>query len=92
MPVAVNLLRVVLVREFQVRGLRLLRQPPVECLFAFICSANNNIGRITSMLHSLRRLCGPLVAEVDGVKYHGFPTVDALAGLEESTLRDLAFG
>ena len=35
-------------------GLRILRQDPVECLFSFLCSSNNHISRITSMLKALR--------------------------------------
>eukprot|EP00736_Rhodelphis_marinus_P014380 Rmarinus@m.14693 len=34
-------------------GARMLRQDPVECLFSFICSANNNIKRITKMVNFL---------------------------------------
>ena len=34
-------------------GLRVLRQNPVECLFSFICSSNNNIARITLMIDRL---------------------------------------
>lgn len=32
-----------------VLGCRMLQQPPVECLFSFICSSNNNIARITKV-------------------------------------------
>lgn len=39
-------------------GMRILRQPPVECLFSFICSSNNNISRITQMLEKLRQRYG----------------------------------
>ena len=39
-------------------GMRVLRQDPVECLFSFICSSNNNIGRIGGMLQALRRQFG----------------------------------
>lgn len=39
-------------------GLRIIRQDPVECLFSFICSSNNNIPRITKMLSSFREAYG----------------------------------
>ena len=46
-------------------GLRLIRQNPLECLISFICSSNNNIGRITSMLQNLRQKYGTHLTDVD---------------------------
>eukprot|EP00904_Undaria_pinnatifida_P007206 jgi/Undpi1/3615/HiC_scaffold_16.g06986.m1 len=45
-------------------GVRVVRQDPVECIFSFICSSNNNIPRITSMLGNLRRTYGELLLSV----------------------------
>ena len=46
-------------------GMRILRQPPVECLFSFICSSNNNISRITQMLDKLRQKYGKRIDVYD---------------------------
>ena len=48
-------------------GMRLLRQDPTECLFSFLCSSNNNIGRITKMLTALRSQYGRLIAQHEGM-------------------------
>lgn len=77
----------------QFEGIRILRQEPVECLFAFICSSNNNIPRITSMVEKLASHYGELITEVDGIPYYSFPAVSALAGPGvEEKLRGLGFG
>jgi N-glycosylase/DNA lyase len=77
-------------------GIRMLRQDPVECLFSFICSSNNNISRITSMVDKLAKHYGRkiLVSNcVDGEEFYTFPKVEALAaeGVEDN-LRKLGFG
>lgn len=73
-------------------GLRVLRQEPVECLFSFLCSSNNNISRITQMLDALRRNHGDLLWESNGRSYYTFPKLENLAAIEEQKLRDLGFG
>ncbi|XP_044520587.1 N-glycosylase/DNA lyase isoform X3 [Gracilinanus agilis] len=60
-------------------GIRLLRQDPVECLFSFICSSNNHISRITGMVQRLCQHLGPPLGQLDGISYHGFPSLQALA-------------
>ncbi|XP_072015380.1 N-glycosylase/DNA lyase-like [Amphiura filiformis] len=74
-------------------GVRMLRQDPTENLFAFICSSNNNISRITSMVEKLCLHYGDKVATIDGEDWYGFPPAAALASDSvEQKLRDLGFG
>lgn len=76
-------------------GVRMLRQDPVENLFSFICSANNNIKRISGMVENLCSYYGEVVATVGDEKYHAFPSIDHLAAKDidiESHLRKLGFG
>ncbi|XP_074655412.1 N-glycosylase/DNA lyase-like [Tubulanus polymorphus] len=74
-------------------GVRILRQDPIENLFSFICSSNNHINRIGSMVDKLCVNYGEFVAVVDGVDYYNFPRVDKLAGDRvEDDLRRLGFG
>ncbi|KAL8334723.1 hypothetical protein RB598_009127 [Gaeumannomyces tritici] len=75
-------------------GVRILNQDAWETLVAFICSANNNIARISQMTH---KLCdhygGEPIATVAGHVFHDFPAPSALAadGVEQN-LRLLGFG
>lgn len=85
-------------------GHRLVRQDPVECLFAFICSSNNNIQRIQQLVDKLRVTYGTHLlrpADVHGndddrdttLSYYAFPTAETLAAsCEEAALRALGFG
>jgi N-glycosylase/DNA lyase len=87
-------------------GMRILRQEPVECLFSFICSSNNNIGRIGGMLQALRRTYGtpltvgaavgtdeqPPVGHGDAREFYTFPTAERLAAASEADLRGLGLG
>jgi len=79
-------------RKDRFKGLRLLRQDPVECTFSFICSQNNNIARITKMVDSMCLKYGEKILEHDGEEYYSFPTIERIAEVEEDELRDLGFG
>lgn len=74
-------------------GIRMLRQHPVENLFSFICSSNNHISRISSMVEKLCEHYGDFVTKVDEQPYFSFPSISALAGKGvEEKLRQLGFG
>lgn len=76
-------------------GIRILRQDPWETLVSFICSSNNNIPRITKMVHALCRHYSPALLHLPGdpQPYHPFPPPAALAAPSvPATLRALGFG
>lgn len=74
-----------------VGGARLLRQPPLECVFQFICSSNNHIQRITTMVDYLSNQ-GLFLGSVNGIRFHQFPSLEELLPVSESQLRENGFG
>ncbi|KAK1786927.1 hypothetical protein P4O66_017298, partial [Electrophorus voltai] len=75
------------------RGVRMLRQDPVECLFSFICSSNNHISRIQGMVERLCNTLGTPLCKLDNTHYHDFPSIQTLADSSvEARLRDMGFG
>lgn len=74
--------------------MRLLAQPAYESLLAFICSQNNGIRRITSMVATLKQCYGRLVAIIDDASsVYSFPRPEDLMGSSvEPELRRLGFG
>uniref|UniRef100_A0A7C9CR19 DNA-(apurinic or apyrimidinic site) lyase n=1 Tax=Opuntia streptacantha TaxID=393608 RepID=A0A7C9CR19_OPUST len=72
-------------------GARVLRQDPLECLIQFLCSSNNNIGRITRMVDYISSF-GDYLGTVEGFDFHEFPSLDRLAMLSEEELREAGFG
>ncbi|KAG2111701.1 DNA glycosylase [Suillus discolor] len=85
-------------------GIRVLRQDPWENLVSFICSSNNNIPRITKMVHALCKQYSPSLISLPppelnesdsqgSAAYHSFPPPSLLAAPDvKSTLRGLGFG
>jgi len=70
-------------------GFRLMRpSSPREPLFSFLCSPNNHLLRITSMVHALSEYGEPVFP--NGACR--FPSLEVIAGIEESALRAKGFG
>jgi N-glycosylase/DNA lyase len=73
-------------------GLRLLAQEPEECLLSYLCSSANSVPRIVRSIDQLSRWHGRLVACLDGMEYHAFPSPEALAAAPESSFRAAGLG
>ena len=78
-------------------GCRILRQDPIECMFSFICSSNNNIPRITKMLTAFRKEYGQFMMMVptkSGEDYaiYSFPALQSLSAATEADLRAMGLG
>ncbi len=63
-------------------AIRMLDQEPVENLFSFICSQNNHISRISSLVEKLCSMYGPKICDFEGVTYYAFPDAEKLSGVE----------
>ncbi len=76
----------------ELKGLRLLRpSDPVETLYSFLCTPNNNLKRIVQMVRCLAAY-GPLMAEVQGEGVHRFPGTETIASIPPLELRGKGFG
>lgn len=73
------------------KGIRILNQNPVETLFSFIISQNNNIPRIKSIIE---RLCTALGKKhvFMGIEYHAFPTVKEMASASLDFYKQIGLG
>lgn len=73
-------------------GLRTMRPTSAEeTLFCFLCTPNNNLARITSMVRTLSGYGEPL-AEVFDRQLTVFPTAERIAAIPEAELREAKFG
>jgi len=59
-------------------GLRLVRQPPWECLISYICSTNSNIPTIRRRIASLAEQFGKAI-EFEGKTYYTFPDPSSIS-------------
>ena len=73
-------------------GLRILCQEPWECLVSFICSANNNIKRISQNVEDISAAFGERIETSDAAPRYAFPSPSAVAAGGEAALRELRIG
>jgi N-glycosylase/DNA lyase len=73
------------------RGLRIIRQPPWECLATFICSSMKQVAHIRQISKKLRERFGD-AHKIDDCTIHTFPSPAQLAKSSESELRKCALG
>ena len=72
------------------KGLRILKQDPWECLFAFITSTTNNLLRIKLHINNISIMLGERIGP--GKYDYTFPQPEKILEAGESYLRDLGFG
>lgn len=71
--------------------LRILKQNPIEMIFSFIISANNNIPRIKGIIDRISAKYGHKI-EFRGKEFYTFPTVEELSKASKQDFRDLGAG
>ena len=79
--------------HYNITGIRILRQDPVENLFSFICSSANNTLRISQLVLKLCTHFGRKIASFGEVSCYSFPRIEDLSreGVREE-LVSLGFG
>ncbi len=67
-------------------GMRILKQDLWETIASFLISQNNNIPRIKKCIESICAAYGNVLGEYQGKTYHSFPTIEAMASLNEKEI------
>lgn len=69
-------------------GIRITKQDPHECIFAFLCASAAPINRISQMLNTLAKHHGTHIGE----HLYTFPTLQQILNVTEAELRSYGFG
>jgi N-glycosylase/DNA lyase len=75
----------------KLRGLRILRQDPWECLMSYICATYKNIPAVKQMILGLARKFGGRTA-FEGHDFYTFPTPSRLAKASPARLAECGLG
>jgi N-glycosylase/DNA lyase len=75
----------------KIKGLRIVRQEPLECLISYICATNTNIPRIKIMIENMSRKFGERI-HFDKEEFYTFPKVEELARTTIKELRQCNLG
>lgn len=73
------------------KGLRILRQEPMQCIFSFACASNNNIPRIKKMIKNLSKKFGEKIM-TDNLEFFTFPTSKKLEEATNNQLKECGVG
>lgn len=73
------------------KGIRILNQDPIETLFSFIISQNNNIPRIKGIIEKLCTFLGEKKF-FNGIEYFSFPTAKAMSEKTVDFFKGLSLG
>ncbi|MBV9488379.1 MAG: hypothetical protein JO069_01470 [Verrucomicrobia bacterium] len=74
------------------RGLRIIRQPPWECLATFLTSALKQVPHIQTISLAIRRRFGRRLDGIQGAELYAYPSPCALAAASLDTLLDCKLG
>jgi N-glycosylase/DNA lyase len=73
------------------KGIRILNQDPVEVLFYFIVSQNNNIPRIKKIIEKLCNALGERKNQFNNI-YYAFPSISILANQPSEFYQEIGLG
>lgn len=73
------------------KGIRILNQDPIENLFSFIVSQNNNIPRIKNIIEKLCTALGEKKTQFNDT-YYTFPSIESMASQDESFYKSIGLG
>ena len=73
------------------KGLKMIKQSPLECIISYIISQNNSVRNITNSLNLISQKYGKKV-NFNNNEYYLFPTLEELSKITETDFRECKVG